>query len=316
VINAPHRLQRFTSQYGIQVEYLGGAGNQHLPRMDLEFAAGQTTVDLFLNGPQTPIPGMYPKGMFAPLQPTLLLPEVGCGNWLTADGCPWFLDPEQQYIVRLGNMVGSSVVYANTRQVAPTSITGWADLLGPRFKGRLAAEDPGAAGPGAETVRYLLETQGEDYVRQLYQGQQVTLATDQRQLADWLARGATDIVLHATPDTMQQVIADGFPIEPVEIQSPPGYVSGGWLAALARMKNAPHPRAATVLTNWLLTRDGVEMLGRATRYPVVRKDAPNDWVPAYVVPRPGVQYIDHHTWDYILNTAAELDATRVRLFPR
>jgi iron(III) transport system substrate-binding protein len=279
-------LNAFTEKYKIQVDYLAGQEGQHYARIEPEFAAGKLTVDLYLGGPNVPILRMSPNRMLDPLKPTLLLPEVGCGNWLTTDSCPWFLDPDEQYILKLGNYL-SGAVYVNTKNVDPASLTSWDDLLTPRFKRRLVGHDPAPpGGSGTATARWLILIKGEDFVRRLYKDQEMATSANATQVAEWLARGTHDVAIGASPSAIAPLLARGLPIQAVPLAGAPLNMSGGFLGAMARLKNAPHPNAATVLTNWLLTRDGAEMLGRATDIAVTRNDATNDWMHPWQIPSP------------------------------
>ena len=80
-------------------------------------------------------------------------------------------------------------LFANTSIVKPGEITSWKDLLKPQYKGKIAAYDPRRSGPGQTPVGYLARLFGNDFLKELYIGQQVKLTADNRQLAEWVARG-------------------------------------------------------------------------------------------------------------------------------
>ena len=50
---------------------------------------------------------------------------------------------------------------------------------------------------------------------------------------------------------------------------------------------APHPNAAKVYINWLLSKEGQTEFARATGYISARLDVPTDHVPHWKVPVPG-----------------------------
>ena len=56
------------------------------------------------------------------------------------------------------------------------------------------------------------------------------------------------------------------------------------------MNKAPHPAAATVFINWLLSRDGQTGWTRAVNDLSRRLDVPTDNVPSYRMIKPGVKY--------------------------
>ncbi len=57
--------------------------------------------------------------------------------------------------------------------------------------------------------------------------------------------------------------------------------------ALALFNRAPHPNAARVYINWLLTKEGQYGLGKAIGYVSRRLDVPNDYYETWRVPKPG-----------------------------
>jgi ABC-type Fe3+ transport system substrate-binding protein len=61
--------------------------------------------------------------------------------------------------------------------------------------------------------------------------------------------------------------------------------SGAGNAAL--FNQAPHPHAAMVYINWLLSKEGQYLYGRALAYVSKRLDVPNDYVEPWRVPQPG-----------------------------
>ena len=307
-------LKAFTDQYKIQVDYLAGQEGQHYARIEPEFSAGKLTVDLYIGGPNVPVLRMAPNGMLEPLKPTLIRPEVGCGNWTTTDGCPWFLDPEGQYVLKLGNQL-AGMVWVNSRNLDPASLNTADELLAPRYKRRIGAHDPAPpGGSGTAMARRLIQVKGEDFVRQLYRDQEITLTANTTQVAEWVARGTYDVVLGASPSAIGPLYERGLPVQPVILKDVPPYLTGGFLGAMVRLKNPPHPNAATVLTNWLLSKEGAEMLGHALDFSITRSDSSNDWVGPWLVPQPGVEYADGASWEFLTKTGPEIDVIRERLF--
>ena len=110
------------------------------------------------------------------------------------------------------------------------------------------------------------------------------------QVAEWVARGTYDVAIGASPSAIGPLYDRGLPVQPVIMKDVPPYLSGGFLGAMVRLKNPPHPNAATVLANWLVSKEGAEMLGRAVEISIARKDSTNDWVGAWQLPQPGVEY--------------------------
>ena len=107
----------FEARYGIRMEYLSARGTDQANKLRREKEAGVFSVDAVIAGIQTTATVLYAEKMLAPLKPELILPEVTDGkNWKR--GSLWFLDPEQQYVLRIFNTVREAFM-VNTDQVKP-----------------------------------------------------------------------------------------------------------------------------------------------------------------------------------------------------
>jgi iron(III) transport system substrate-binding protein len=250
-------------------------------------------------GAQSLYTDIYPDKMLDPIPPVLVSPEAtDASKWLI--GRPWFMDPENQYLLRLANYV-SSAITVNTEYVKPGEIKTYRDLLDPRYRGKISVWDPIRPGSGWNTANYLIYALGDDFVRGLYQGQDVGVSTDGRQLSDWLARGRYPISLGAGPDEIERLKTDGFTIDAiVDLPDAPGYVTAGFgLAAL--VNRAPHPNAAKLFMNWLAMKEGSEVFNRAQVLVSTRADVDNFWAPPYIIPRKGVDYFDTYGWEFTVD---------------
>ena len=102
----------------------------------------------------------------------------------------------------------------------------------------------------------------------------------------------------------------------VTMQDAPGYVVGG-TTVLKLIKDAAHPNAATVMVNWMASRDGqktmMEIIGQPTRRTDV--EVP-DSVPAYRVPKDGLSYLDAYDFDYYVNRRPESARVLIDLLGR
>jgi iron(III) transport system substrate-binding protein len=301
----------FKSQFGVDMEYTGGGTGDLIPRLLAERGAGHHTLDVITGGAQSLYTQAYPAKLLDPIPPALIHPDATDGSkWLP--GRVWYMDPEQQYILRLSNQV-ELLVAINTQHIDAAALGSWHDLIDPRLQGKIGLFDPTITGTGSTLASYLLKELGEDYVRKLYRDQRPGVSRDYRQLSDWLARGTYPIVHNLRPTDIEAVRADGFPIELVLRDRPelPAMVSGsGGLATL--VNGAPHPNAARLFINWVAMRDGNEAWNRAMTWASVRTDTDNSWVPEYSTPRPGVRYFDTYEWDFTLNTRSPEQMDRLK----
>src|SRR5918996_2757879 len=92
----------FRAKYGITVEYLGGRSSDTAARLRTERQSGIYTVDAALSGMLTIASIFHAEKMLDPIRPILLDPDVTDGSkW--KNGKLWFIDPDDQYILRIFN---------------------------------------------------------------------------------------------------------------------------------------------------------------------------------------------------------------------
>ena len=71
------------------------------------------------------------------------------------------------------------------------------------------------------------------------------------------------------------------------------------------INKAPHPNAATIFLNWVLSKEGQMAWSKAMNHAVQRLDVPTDHLPPYVVPKPGVKYWISDSEENVLRSAEE-----------
>lgn len=289
----------FKERFGIEIDYIGSTSSEFAVQAEKERAAGVYSVDIILGGAAVMYPTIYGNGWLDPLAPILTHPSVvDTSKW--PGGKLDFMDPEQQYVLRIANSITHSI-YINTDYIKPDEIKSWNDLLKPIYRGKLATQDAEAQGGGhliATTVYYKL---GEEFFRKLYLDQKPISIRDGRQLADSLGRGVTPIALGVGEDEFARLKADGFPVEVVRsLPEIPPLTSAGF-AMMGLMNNAPHPKAAKLFANWLASKEGMEFFGKAAQVVPVRLDADKSSFPQYLVPIPGTDYLDTYDYDFAMN---------------
>ena len=289
----------FGKQFGLEVEYIGGATSDLANRLRSEQAANQFTVDVAIAGADTAYLVLYGEHLIEPVAPHLIYPEaIDPAAW--KNGKMWFMDPDQQYIVRLSNY-SSPQVFANADFIKSDEPKSWKDMLQPQFTGKIAGYDPIKNGSGSQEAAYIYNTLGGDFIKSLYVDQAVQITQDYRQLSDWLARGIYPMALGTRTEDTEQLKKDGFNVKPLgPFPEAPGYVSAGF-GLLHLLKSPPHPNAAKLFLNWALTKDGQRAWNSSQKTVGVRNDIDNSWAPSYIVPQPGVNYFDIYNWDYTTN---------------
>ncbi|MFI5267673.1 MAG: ABC transporter substrate-binding protein, partial [Chloroflexota bacterium] len=289
--------EAFKKAFGVDVEYLGGATSDLANRLRSEQAANQFTVDVAVAGADTAFLVLYGEHLSEPIKPHMINPEaIDPKGWL--DGKVWYMDAEQQYIVRASSYLSRPLAF-NTDMVKTTDAPAWHDLLKPQFKGKIATYDPVKNGSGGQTSAYLYNTLGADFVKGLYVDQNTAITGDYRQLSDWLARGQYPIALAMRGEDVDKLQQDKFKVEAVASRSDnAGYVSGGF-GLLNLLKNPPHPNAAKLFLNWILMKDGQTAWNASQKTVSIRADLDNAWADPVIVPKAGVEYFDTYSADYV-----------------
>jgi iron(III) transport system substrate-binding protein len=295
----------FKARYGITVEYIAGRTSDMASKLRAERSASVYTMDVVLGGIQTLATSFYRDKILDPIKPVLMMPEVlNPAKW--KGGKLPFVDPEQQYILRIFNSV-TPAFYINTNEIKPGDLRSSRDLLAPKWKGRISAEDPASGGSGsAQAARYYLQF-NEDYVKKLYVEQKPAISRERRQLTDWLARGTYPIALNADEDEVERLRKDGMPIAAVYTLTDMPAATNTGEGQISLLKNAPHPNAAKLFVNWIASKEGLEIYARGRGRAVTRNDIDEaSFLPAASIPRPGVTYFDSSDWELTVTTKEKI----------
>ena len=269
-------------------------------RIITERRAGKYIPDVNIAGITQNYPDLYKAGALDPIRPALILPEVlDESRWW--QGRHRYADPEKQSVfIFLGFPQEGSFAY-NSRLVNPKEFRSLWDFVNPKWKGKIEARDPRAHGPGGGALRFLFNHPqvGPEFIRRLYGTMDVTLFRDFRQGMDWLAKGKFAICFAC--GSPERPKAQGLPVEAFGFMK-----EGAGLVAqygtIALSDRAPHPNAAKVFINWLLSREGQLALQRAlAKAPdsdapdSLRVDIPKDDVPPSNRRVEGLEYIEMFT---------------------
>jgi ABC-type Fe3+ transport system substrate-binding protein len=287
-------IEAFKRDTGISMDFLGGGGRDLDARLERELNSDKVTMDIVLGGASGI--ELIDKGQIQPIKPRLMLPGVtNPANW--ADGRMKWVDNRGEYLPILNEYLFGWPLF-NTAGVKIDAINTWQDLLKPEYKGKIAAFDPRPGGPGQAAAAYLTDLFGIDWVKRLYIGQQVKIARDSRQLAEWVARGINPIGIGTLAVQIEKFRDGGIKTLQVKpMTDGPGSVLGGSSVALLP-KGVPHSNAATVFLNWYASHPAQTIFAEIWQTPSRRVDVKIAGIPDYVVPKPGVAYLDQYseTW--------------------
>jgi len=288
--------QAFQKKYPkIKVNLVHALAAQHLQRILAERRAGKFLADVIRLGGGTST-SLYKAKAIDPLPPALLLPEVkDQSKWF--EGRHHYNDVDNQHVFIYAAFPLHLLGY-NPKLVDGQSLRGYADLLDPKWKGKMTLKDPRDPG-GASPLLFLYYNPqlGAEFIKKLFTIGRLTLIRNEGQQLDWIASGKYPLAITAKPEQLEMAKSKGVPVEVLDAhvmrKDGVGLEAGGTMVALAN--KAPHPNAAKVLLNWLLSREGQMAVqnpaGGEAAYNSLREDIPKDHLPAWSQRQKGANYV-------------------------
>lgn len=261
---------------GIELELNAARGSSNINKIAEEQNAGLHTIDLHIGGTTSIITGLLAPNFLEPVMPSLLLPEVKDPKYWWA-GHLW-ADNAKKYIYSFTAYMTETIWY-NAALVKPEEISSWENLLDPKWKGKIAILDPRSPGSGESNWAFLWKIKGEPFLAKLA-AQDMMVGRNLRQLGEAVARGKSAISIGVSYYTYVPFIKAGLPVKPIS-NIKEGYYAGSGSGNLAILKNPPHPNAARVFVNWLLSREGQSAFTKALGQPTRRFDVDTKWTKEY-----------------------------------
>lgn len=288
-------IDSFGGKYGIETEFVQGRGGQISEKLISEHKAGIYLADVYVGGSTTSLLNLKPNGILSPLEPLLLLPEVLDGKYWQTGGLN-FVDKDRSTL-NFSRYVNLPLI-VNDSLVKRDEVVSFRDLLNPRWKGKIVLADPTIPGGGlnwfSAVGKFMM---GFDYMKELAK-QDPLITSDQRQQVEWVARGKVAISNPAKGEIESEFVQAGAPLRYVMPKE------GAYLSAssgnLSLINKAPHPQAAKVFINWLLTREGQTVASRGLALPSVRNDVPTDHLDPNMLLKPGQKYYESDSEEFIL----------------
>jgi iron(III) transport system substrate-binding protein len=232
----------FESKYGIRMELLEARASELRERIRTEQAAGKVLGDVSHNGSTTTALQLA-EGTF---QPYGALPSAA------RPVAPFKADGTRVpvYVIAYGILV-------NTDMVKPADEPkSWKDLLDPRWKGKLLADDVRALGGGAVFFMVTLQNFGKEFHEKLAQ-QGPHMNRELRGNFPRVARGEYPVYApFALADTLE---LKGLPVKTIlPVEGMPYVRFDG-----AIFKGAPRPNAARLFLEFLLSDEAQLLYGNA-----------------------------------------------------
>lgn len=275
----------FKSRYGLIIDVTTGRGAEVRSKLLAEQKSGLFLADVAISGLNT-IFTIKEAGASQPVEPVLVLPEVIDRKAYYEGELP-FADKDRRIFRTMAYAVQSYII--NSDMIKPDELKSYHDLLNPKFKGKMIMSDPTITGSGFNLFSTLIfrKVLDVDFFRQLVK-QEPAITRDLRLQVEWLARGKYGIAWGAENAPVRQFKDEGVPI--VHIIAKEGTYLSASAGNLILVNRTPHPYAAKVFINWLLSKEGQIMQQKFMGSQSSRVDIPLDGVESTQIRKAGDKY--------------------------
>ncbi|MGP3933094.1 ABC transporter substrate-binding protein [Nonomuraea sp. KM88] len=240
----------FTEATGIEVETIRLAPNKLAERVLSEVGAKKLGADVIRISGEDIIVSLAKAGTFqkTPLQAAV---KTAAGDAIKDDGL-YFSSFDRVYSFAFNNAVVP-------KGQEPKN---WADLLDPKWRGKLGIVQVGAGGSTAALTRFQIDEIGDDFLKK-YAANKPRIFDSSAGQTDALTRGEVSVSTMPVA-TGVGAIADGAPLTiAVPEEGAAGYPFYAGVGA-----QAPSPNAAKVFSAWLLSKDAQKIAVQQGDYPV------------------------------------------------
>jgi iron(III) transport system substrate-binding protein len=274
----------------IALQWTGGRSGEAATRLEAERRAGIYSADVMIGGTTTANTQMKPMGALDPIRPALLLPEVtDPKNWL--GNALEYSDKDELNLVFV--TIPNALLIFNGEQVRREEVDELPELLDPKWKGKIVVNDPIPSGSGNVVFRFIWHSlgpeRGAEFIRAIKE-QAAVVDRDQRRQIEWVARGRYPLALAPSDGVMGPLREQGLEFEVLGGFKEYGTATNASFGSLMLINQAPHPNAAKVFANWLLTKEGQTAYSVGMEQPSRRLDVPTDHLPPETQLKPDGKY--------------------------
>jgi ABC-type glycerol-3-phosphate transport system substrate-binding protein len=124
----------------------------------------------------------------------------------------------------------------------------------------------------------------------LWTTQRPVLTADLRQQIEWLVRGQYPIAIGVDQAGLEEFQRQGIGLNVLPLTGTESSLETPGFGTVGLINNAPHPNAARLFINWLLSRDGETIWAERTKRNSRRLDVPV--ADPEVYPEAGQQYVN------------------------
>ena len=250
-------LKAFTEAFPeVKLEHTSLHSQDFAPRILNERKAGLFTWDVATIPTSTALQVLRPAGVWDPVRPAIILPDVkDDAGWDGGfeRGFSVVKDRALTYGFAANRGAGIALNVDLTKDVQIRSLN---DLLDPRWKGKLLLPDVRVMGDAFWPMTSARLQMGDEIVKRLFVDQEPVLSRDTRQIAEFMVRGRYPIALAVNPLLLAQFQKQGLG-KNIKLAHLPELDVMSFSSTVWLVNRAPHPNAAKLFVNWLLTKDAL-----------------------------------------------------------
>ena len=246
-------IRAFEKKFGAKVKVTASRMSQTLPRLRTEQNNGRFDWDLWW-GPTSNLANVAaPAGLLTPMEPFLFLPEVtDKSKWANPD----YLYGDKRNQVFLHVLEITYGGYVNLTKFGNYKGNVIDALIDPNFKGGVAMREASRPNAGGFAVADLLKLKGEAFVRKFLKEANPRVFRSPQQVNTTVMRGGHAIALGVQTSGLAKCYQSGGCKDVNPIKSMVHVLPRG----IAVVKNPPNPDLAKLFLNWMLSKEGQEVL--------------------------------------------------------
>ncbi len=244
------------------------------PLVVREAGFGQHNFDIRIGGADTTtFSAMHTNSTHAPLDfdEWFILPEVRDPDvWLGGIDGVW-LDKTKQFAwpIVLTSSAGESF-WVNRNIIPESELSSVEQITDPKWKGQIIALSS-EGGAAQNTMMMQMLQYGEDWLNDLLANEPVVIR-DHRQQIEFLLRGQYAIATTVDTNELRDFTAEGVDLSHIAPLSEEAPSLSNACESLQLHNNMPHPNAAKVYVNWLLTKEHQQLWNEVVPTNSRRKD--------------------------------------------
>ena len=242
----------FEKTYGVKVNYVRSNPEEMVLRVMNEAKAGRLQVDV-IDGTSS-IPALKREGLTAKF-----IPENA--RRLPAQ----FIDAEGEWVA--GNFYVHQPIFNTDLVKKGTEPRSYEDLLDPKWKGKMSwsslTSSSSAPGFVGIALMHMGEQKGMEYLRKLATQNITPVNSAARQVVDQVMAGEYPLTLQAFHHHAVISGAKGAPVQWIPLEP-----AMAVLSVIAVTKDAPHPNAARLFTEFLVSPEGQQLYRDSDYIPV------------------------------------------------